>query len=174
MRKYQKVASLMSNRLPAGVTIEAVFELLLDEHLERNDPARREQRRRARRARVQGKNGDNGNGAGEEAPPTDQTPCETTGSGRSEPAVASEPAVRRIPSAVRDRIHLRDGGRCTFQSPDGERCKETQRLHIDHVIPWALGGTHAPENLRLLCAGHNQLQADRHFGAEHIARRRQE
>jgi hypothetical protein len=199
MRKYQKAASLLSNRLPAGVTIEAVFELLLDDYLERNDPAQREERRQARRVRVHKSSAGNGNSSGSgNGNNNGETSCgatgsvpvepaesigsagssgsaESTGSAGSAGATESRGSVgRRIPTALRDQIHVRDGGRCTFRSPGGERCEETQRLHIDHIVPWALGGASVPENLRLLCAGHNQLQADRHFGTEHVDRRRQE
>ena len=213
MRKYQKAASLLSNRLPKGVTIEAIFELLLDDYLDRNDPARREQRREARRIRARGDNGNAGNagnagttsnaGNAGNAGNTSNNgdPGETGNPGDSgRPALGQEPttgtdasppdgvdgipghaesmggaerrasAERRIPAEMRDRVHVRDEGQCTFRGHDGQRCGETRHLHIDHIVPWSLGGPHEPSNLRLLCAAHNQLQADRAFGTGHMAR----
>jgi 5-methylcytosine-specific restriction endonuclease McrA len=74
-----------------------------------------------------------------------------------------------IPAAVRDEVFVRDGGQCTFCSADGKRCDETQRLQVDHIQPFALGGSHEAENLRLLCPTHNKLMAERVFGKEKIA-----
>jgi len=39
-------------------------------------------------------------------------------------------------------------------------------LEIDHVRPYAKGGSSGEENLRVLCRGHNLLAARREFGAE--------
>lgn len=74
---------------------------------------------------------------------------------------------RRVPKIVRDQVWERDGGRCTFINREGDRCRGTQYLEIDHIIPWARGGrSDTPENLRLLCREHNQLEARKAFGAE--------
>lgn len=59
---------------------------------------------------------------------------------------------------------LRDHERCTFKGPNGHRCTATHNLHIDHITPFAKGGTHDPENLRVLCANHNQHEARKQFG----------
>jgi len=69
-----------------------------------------------------------------------------------------------IPVGTRDAVFARDLGRCTFVGSDGKRCNETLRLHVDHIKPVARGGTHDIANLRLLCARHNQLQAERLLG----------
>ena len=58
-------------------------------------------------------------------------------------------------------------------SADGHRCEETGRLEIDHITPVALGGTTTPENLRVLCRAHNQFEAERVLGKEHVQRRRE-
>lgn len=78
-----------------------------------------------------------------------------------------------IPVKVRTFIHQRDEGRCTFENDRGERCVETGNLEIDHRIPVAQGGTNEPENLRLLCRAHNNLEAERAFGREFMASKRE-
>lgn len=75
-------------------------------------------------------------------------------------------ASRHIPARVRDAVFLRDGGRCTFVTKDGRRCNTRHALQVDHIRPFATGGTSAPENLRLLCAAHNRLAAERTFGRD--------
>lgn len=72
----------------------------------------------------------------------------------------------RVPKAIQRKIFARDGNQCTFVSDDGRRCSERGRLQVDHILPVAKGGDDRPENLRLLCAAHNQLMAERHFGKD--------
>lgn len=69
-----------------------------------------------------------------------------------------------LPAATRDAVFARDLGRCTFVGSDGKRCDETIRLHVDHIKPVARGGTHDVSNLRLMCARHNRLQAEKILG----------
>jgi 5-methylcytosine-specific restriction endonuclease McrA len=84
-------------------------------------------------------------------------------------AARAKSRTRHIPAAVRDEVFIRDGGQCTFCSAEGKRCEETQRLQVDHIKPFALGGSHEAANLRLLCPAHNKLMAERVFGKEKIA-----
>lgn len=71
-----------------------------------------------------------------------------------------------VPLRTRDAVFTRDRGRCTFVGSDGKRCDETIRLHVDHIKPVARGGTNDIANLRLLCARHNQLQAEKILGRD--------
>ena len=77
-----------------------------------------------------------------------------------------ETRTRHIRKATRDEIMLRDNEQCTFVSADGHRCTAKHNLHIDHIKPWALGGTHDPANLRVLCAAHNRYRSAQTFGRE--------
>lgn len=73
-----------------------------------------------------------------------------------------------IPVGMRDAVFKRDLGRCTYVGSDGKRCNETIRLHVDHIKPLARGGTNDVSNLRLLCAQHNRLQAEKIFGRQRM------
>ncbi|MAE70888.1 MAG: hypothetical protein CME06_10515 [Gemmatimonadetes bacterium] len=53
-------------------------------------------------------------------------------------------------------MFARDGGRCAFVDRHGRRCNSQWLLELDHIHPFALGGSHHPDNLRLLCRAHNQ------------------
>lgn len=75
-----------------------------------------------------------------------------------------------IPVGTRDAVFARDRGRCTFVGSDGKRCNETIHLHVDHIKPVGRGGGNDISNLRLLCARHNRLQAERIFGREMMNR----
>jgi len=147
MKKFSRVQSLISNKIPMRMTFEVLFECLMDEYLDRNDPEKRAQRREIRRAKAD-----------------TSRPDSNAGDSRPE---AIPKSARHIPAAVRDGVYTRDTGRCTFTGPNGVRCESTRNLQIDHVKPFALGGGNDASNLRLLCAKHNQLRAKRTFGEVH-------
>jgi 5-methylcytosine-specific restriction endonuclease McrA len=85
-----------------------------------------------------------------------KTPC-TNGKSRGS---------RHVPASVRDEVFVRDGGRCTYKGPGGKRCGATFGLTLDHVTPFARGGGNTADNLRLLCANHILLEAERTYGAD--------
>ena len=72
---------------------------------------------------------------------------------------------RHIPAHVKRAVRERDGGRCTFVSEQGRGCTARGRVEFDHETPVALGGESTVANLRLRCRAHNQLEAERVFGA---------
>ena len=80
--------------------------------------------------------------------------------------------TRRIPKPVRDEVMLRDGEQCTHVGPDGTRCSAKHNLEIDHIKPWALGGTNEPDNLRVLCKAHNLHRARKTFGEHRVPQRK--
>lgn len=84
-----------------------------------------------------------------------------------QPAQRLKPS-RHIPNDVKREVFERDGGQCTFVSPDGHRCTERGRLQYHHEVPFAKGGTSTPENIRLLCACHNALLARHDYGERFI------
>ena len=64
---------------------------------------------------------------------------------------------RAIPMAIKRRVWQRDDGRCSYVDPrTGRRCASRYLLQIDHEIPYALGGSAEPGNLRLLCFAHHR------------------
>jgi 5-methylcytosine-specific restriction endonuclease McrA len=75
-----------------------------------------------------------------------------------------------IPAEVRRAVWERDGGRCTYVSPDGRRCESRWQLEYDHIKPAALGGPSTVANGRLRCKSHNSLHAEEAFGRAHMAR----
>src|SRR5262249_32618179 len=81
---------------------------------------------------------------------------------------------RHIPAAVKREVHERDQGRCTFVSEGGKRCESRRFLEFDHDVPVANGGEASVENIGLRCRAHNQLEAERAFGAEYMDNRQRE
>ena len=150
LKKYQRVAALYSRRTTGRVTIVTVFEGVLDEYIRHNDPVLRIERRRKREKVALHK--------------------QINSPGKTDTPGPVPDHSRHVPSAVRDEVQRRDGDRCTYVSPDGKRCEAIQNLQVDHIEPHALGGSHELPNLRLLCAAHNRLMAEKIFGRKHMER----
>lgn len=64
---------------------------------------------------------------------------------------------------LKKEVIRRDSRQCSYVAPDGTRYCEKRHLQIDHIVPFAVGGTNEPENLRLLCPTHNRLEAEHAF-----------
>lgn len=84
----------------------------------------------------------------------------------AQPKDQGRPDRRRISQAVRDLVFQRDHGHCSFLGKGGRRCGSTHQLQVDHIRPWAMGGSSELANLRLLCARHNRHLAKQSFGAD--------
>lgn len=80
---------------------------------------------------------------------------------------------RYIPAPIRRAVWERDGKQCTAVSRDGKRCEERKFLEFDHIMPVARGGKPTVEGLRTLCRAHNQLEAERAFGARFVKEKRE-
>jgi hypothetical protein len=69
-----------------------------------------------------------------------------------------------VPAHVKRAVWKRDGARCQWKLAGGGICGSTHRLQLDHVVPRARGGPSTVENLRVLCAVHNDLAARQAYG----------
>jgi 5-methylcytosine-specific restriction endonuclease McrA len=72
--------------------------------------------------------------------------------------------ARHVPAAVRRAVFERDGGRCRYRDGTGRRCTEHHRLEYHHVRPFAMGGDHTIDNVRLICRSHNLYLAEHDYG----------
>lgn len=68
--------------------------------------------------------------------------------------------LRRFKGVDRAAILTRAGARCERHSLFG-RCKETEKLHADHVHPHSKGGSTTVANGQVLCSRHNKQKAAR-------------
>ena len=77
---------------------------------------------------------------------------------------------RYIPAQIKRLVWTRDQGQCTYICPETKKkCSSKHFLQIDHIHPYALGGSSELRNLRLLCAGHNQYRIFSSFRKKKIA-----
>ncbi len=83
---------------------------------------------------------------------------------RNAPPLVTSTVKRNIPAGLKRKIWQRDKGQCQYRSrATGKVCNERFGLHLDHIKPFAMGGDHSEENLRLLCASHNLHRAKQSF-----------
>ena len=150
--------------------VVAALNLLLD----RKDPARKAERAAATSASMQ-----NSRGYADSAADRTNTAATAATLEMKMPAARQESEQSRwkgrsihlrvnkrshIPNAIRHQVWQRDKGRCTHDFGAGNLCGDRYLIEIDHLIPWAMGGTHALNNLALKCRRHNILAAERIFG----------
>jgi hypothetical protein len=95
-------------------------------------------------------------------------------SARTKTGGTAPPTGRNVPAHVRRAVWDRDRGRCTFVGDGGRRCDAREFIEFDHVQPVARGGRSTVEGVRLRCRAHNQLEAERVFGAAFMRRKRGE
>jgi len=130
---FEEVSALLS-RDGHRPSMAEVLKVALKEYRDRHSPAARQERRDAKIGTAS----------------IDSRRRECTDATKS----------RHIPDEVRDAVFMRDQGRCAFVANDGTRCESRHGVQVDHIRPYALGGTHEPSNLRLLCAAHNRRAAE--------------
>jgi 5-methylcytosine-specific restriction endonuclease McrA len=94
--------------------------------------------------------------------------------GRPRPRGSRTASSRHVPAHVRRAVWERDRGQCTFVGDTGHRCGASTRLEFDHVDPVARGGRATVETIRLRCRAHNQVEAERVFGAGFMRAKRAE
>jgi hypothetical protein len=168
LKKIEAAKAGLSHVIP-GATAEQVLEAALDLLLERQARARGLVKRpRASNAPIATPNPNLGDTS---TSTSGQAPMGTTPNTRA-PVHRRTGSRETIPAALKRAVWERDQGRCQWPLDGGGRCGSTHLLELDHLVPWALGGTSTLEGLRLLCHGHNQLAARQVFGERCVKRYR--
>ena len=125
-----------------------ILETALDIALEKKDPKKKLERRKKREN------------------------SSKTKSRLNEISKNDEPAKSRyIASEVSERVHARANYQCEFHANDGRRCSSRTGLQIEHVRPFAIYHSNDERFLKLLCADHNGLAAERVYGPAFIQRK---
>ena len=86
-------------------------------------------------------------------------------------APSTRKRTRHIPARVRRAVWRRDGGRCAFTAPNGQRCTERAFLEFHHRESYAVGGEATVTNISLRCRRHNAFEAVKALGSGGPARR---
>jgi 5-methylcytosine-specific restriction endonuclease McrA len=145
MEMLNRCKELLSGKFPCGIDYNTLMKELASDWLERHDPVKRGERREKRKK--------SGN----------------TNTPKKSKVTSQKEHSRYINPATRDAVYNRDRARCTYVGSNGKRCESKWDLEIHHdETPFAMGGDNSINNLRLLCATHNKLEAERVYGRRHM------
>ena len=147
LEKIERVRALNSHKREF-VDLVGMIEALCDEHLERHDPAMK----KPKRAKVVASIEQPAKSGTAESDPTEAVTQKDLAAG----SPRSMRERRKQHSVEKERlIYQRAGSQCEHVSENGVRCMRKYHLQVDHIVPWALGGSDELENLQLLCRPHN-------------------
>jgi len=162
LEKIERVKGLLAHKHP-NMSLADVVDYLTEMAIEKLDPSRKAPRKTREKS------------------PTDLVKEEESGAKTPLPAaprvnreklaaaVASKATLpfqkaidararsRTIPTAIRRELWRRQQAKCA-------RCGSQRTLQIEHIQPWALGGSNDARNLTLLCRTCNQRSAIEYFG----------
>jgi hypothetical protein len=143
-KKLERLAEVLGVENPQKNMAE-IIEKAVDISLDRKDPQRKLERRLHKKKQRKSR------------------PDEIPSNGKAK--------SRYVPSEIRERVHDRAGYQCEWRSVDGTRCSSRTGLQIEHQRPFAIYRSHDERDLKILCAAHNRLEAERAYGAEFIRRK---
>jgi 5-methylcytosine-specific restriction endonuclease McrA len=164
LEKLKRVQALRSHAQPSMSRVE-LLEYMADEVLKRLDPIEKEkekEKEKQKKAKAVKQACEK-----PQSSTSSQRSPEKNGSSSSTPDVTQSQFKRTvIPAKTRRLVWMKAEGKCQFVDLEtGKRCGSRYFLEIDHSIkPVALGGSNDPENLMLLCRGHNARAAVKVFG----------
>ncbi len=158
LEKINRLKGLRAHRTPHLSTSD-LLDQLCDLAIKHWDPAAVEAKE-ARNAQLEQSPKEN-YGSGRNGKTMQETGTAAELTVRPEPAKKAEPTTklfsRAIPVNTVRQIWRRDRSECRI-------CSSQYALQIDHVQPWAWGGSNDKGNLRLLCRFCNQRQAIKKMG----------
>ncbi len=140
-QKLERAKEILSGKYPKGALTSEIFEEALELLLEKKCPKRKQ-------LRVKKRAGKKCNAKRKEA----------------KAQKSHAPSRKAIPVKIKREVMARSNYQCSYVGEGGEKCDSTHNLHIDHVLPLALGGTDESYNLRVLCQQHNLYEARRLMG----------
>lgn len=153
--KLTRVQDLVSSQFGQAADLEKTLEALVDLYIEKKDPVEKAKRAEAREEKREIQS--------HKKTAIQPVPGQVTAKLPmfSQPNLgtvrSSKASLRYIPAKLEHAILLRDQGRCTYQTRNGQRCLERRWLDIHHVQPLSEGGVTALENLKLVCRGHHKV-----------------
>jgi 5-methylcytosine-specific restriction endonuclease McrA len=179
MKNLEEAKAILSTKYPKGVALGKLLEEALDAYLDKHSPERKKKRREKREAKKQERKSEEQDNRAQEnkiekygKKNSRKNKTEVRSSENRSPKYSKHEDNRYIPQTVQDEVFARDEGRCAYVSPGGMRCNSTWDLQIDHIIPFAKGGGHSMDNLRILCRAHNQHEAETTYGKQYMERQR--
>jgi 5-methylcytosine-specific restriction endonuclease McrA len=143
--KLRKMQQLLFTKHYGAASLADIFSEAMDDYIERYCPVKKAERSNKAQRSKKGL-------------------CSNSAKKRNQKSNS-----RYISANIKTEVLLRDGYQCSYIAPDGTRCDCKVGLEVDHIQPFAAGGSNEPENLRLLCKAHNLHAAEEFYGHKHMA-----
>ena len=138
MLKLRRAQDILSQKKKYSVNLEALFEVVAEEFIQKHDPLVM-----AKRQKVRGKLNENSQVPG---PVNIPAALKTKANNRSP-----------LPAKLRHQVYLKFQGQCGHETPHGARCLNRRFLEVHHIRPVSHGGSDHLDNLSLLCSGHHKM-----------------
>ena len=149
MEKLGRVKELISHTNP-NPSLAELIELLADKFIERKDPRAEPKRKVSLKTKAPLK--------------TDFAAEHLKASQETGSDGELKKVSKAIPRELQRSLHRQEQC-CQWTQPvTGRKCGSRFRLQIDHQQPRWAGGDNSPQNLRILCAGHNLYKFRREAG----------
>lgn len=153
-KELERLVDVLSSQKQECLSLSQTIQFAIHETLERHDPLKKAERKKLRESK-------------KEETKSSQNACPEEKVAGNSPVTGSRPtpaeknceSSERIPldMELKHDINLRDGGRCTYISPDGKRCNANRFLEFHHIKPVFEGGKNEISNLTTLCSAHHKL-----------------
>ena len=166
-RKLEELKSLLSHKNPS-LSYGELLSILTDKALEKHDPVRKGTKKTSVKKKVatsaEKLKGKNINTNNKQDHKNAIKKSMATSAPKWRYAGKAKKLNRAILLELKRHIWKRDEGQCSYIHPETKRrCSSKHLLQIDHIKPFSLGGRSELNNLRLLCAGHNQYRSEKTF-----------
>ena len=145
--QFKRVLDLESQRQSKAIDYEAALKVLVDAYLKANDPLQKQSKKMENRVkkenlqvlRLRRNESKNIKSTQAESNSQNATPPQTLSKGR------------------KNFVLRENEGQCIFVDSNGNRCQAKRFLHIHHKQERSNGGTHATDNLTVLCSVHHRF-----------------
>jgi|GEM_PF-508367 len=175
MAMLERLKEVWSHAMPHA-SFADLIKRAAKEAVEKNDPLKKIERSEARAQKAKDRTVEGTKAKAKKAakvskhPNQAKTPApgfevEATEIAEITTATVSTKSAPCSSAEIRRQIWSRDKGCCTFEDPrTGERCDAKHFIEEDHIVPKAMGGKYAPDNIRLRCRAHNQRHSINCYG----------
>ncbi|OYZ11967.1 MAG: hypothetical protein B7Y39_19000 [Bdellovibrio sp. 28-41-41] len=152
--KLLKMRELLSNSMPSGISNwDQVLEYAADKVIKLKDKSQGKQNSEKQNRNLNPRHTPEPSTI-QQAPPQPSIFPQTPKPSQTSPS--SSKARQHVPISIQRQVFERDQCCQYLDKKTGKKCESKWHLHIDHVQPLWANGSNELENLRILCAGHNQ------------------
>ncbi|HVK61467.1 MAG TPA: HNH endonuclease signature motif containing protein [Bdellovibrionales bacterium] len=131
--ELQRTKDLLSQKLKRAVSSEEALFILMREYNQKNDPVEKAKRAQTKKSKK-------------------------LSLVNTEAKKETSSRTRYRSAEIEHRVDLRDLNQCVYVDKNGKRCGSKRWLEKHHILEFANGGDHSPDNLETLCWAHHTIK----------------